>query len=270
MEDQAFLPDLPIVYPEDNPTEQLVKIIYNTDERIVFDENYPYLDDSWEFRKQNLKCYTGLFGFVMWYAQIRYGLKIKNRKVLRKYRKELKNGAITISNHVFRFDMVFVLNAIRFRRSWIPILAEHLMGTEKWFMRSIGGIPVPDTRQGLKAFDEAFDELHRRKAWIHFFPEARSWKCYAPIRPFKKGAFAMAYKYDLPIIPCVLSYRKRTGIYKFFEKDMPLFTLTMCDPIFPDKSVPRRDDINRMRETAHAMMVKAAGIKNNPWPASGD
>lgn len=272
MEDQAaYLPDLSIDYPEDNPTEQLVKIVYDTDQRITFDDTYPYLDQSKDFKWNHFKCYAGLFCGVFWINKLRYGVRVKNRSVMRRYRKEFRNGAITLCNHVYRWDAVSVLYAIRYRLTWIPVLAEHMMGTEKWFMRSIGGIPVPDNAKGTRAFYKAFDELHERKQWIHFFPEARSWKFYAPIRPFQKGAFTMAYKYGMPILPCAISYRERKGIYKWFDKpEVPLITLTMCEPIFPDTTAPRKDEVDRLRDLAHSEMVKAAGIKENTWPSAAD
>jgi len=272
MEDQAaYLPDLSMDYPEDNPTSQLVKIVYNTDEKIVFDENFPYLDESPKAKKDRFICYFTLRLLAQWVNIVRYGVRFENRSVMRRYRKELKNGGISLCNHVHRWDAVSVLKVLGNRSTWIPILGSHLMGTEKWFMRSIGGIPVPDNPKGARAFYAAFDEIDRRKEWIHFFPEARSWRYYVPIRPFQKGAFAMAYKYNRPIIPMAISYRKRTGIYKLFDKpEEPLLTIRVCEPIFPNLNAPRKDEIERMRNEAHAAMVKAAGIKVNTWPASMD
>jgi len=271
MDQAAFLPDPSIDFPEDDPSAQLVEIVHDVDDNIVFDDTYPYLDDSWEYKWNRFKCVAGYLTFAKLTNRIRYGLRVKNRSVMRRYRKELRNGGISLCNHVYKWDAVCVLDAVGKAKFFMPVLATHLMGPDKWFIRYFGGIPVPDTAKGTRAFYAAFDEIHRRKQWIHFFPEARSWKYYTPIRPFHKGAFVMAYRYGLPIIPCAISYRPRTGIYKWFDKpDVPLMTLTMGEPIFPDTNAPRKDEVERLRNLSHAAMVKAAGIKENTWPASAD
>ena len=94
--------------------------------------------------------------------------------------------------------------------------AKHFNGKLGWFMRYAGGIPIPENKAGFIKFNEAFDEFNRRKQWMLFFPESVRWNWYQPIRPFKKGAFSMAYKYNAPIIPTVITYRKRTFLYKLF------------------------------------------------------
>lgn len=270
-EDRVFIPDLQFDFPEDDPFRHTVEVVYNSDDALVFDGNYPYLDDSPGYKWESFKLYAGLYTIAFPANLLKFGLKIKGKDILRKYVRTFKDGAITVCNHCCRWDMVSVLYALRYRRMWVPIYGQHLMGTEKWFMRYVGGIPVPDTKTGFRAFNEAFDELHRRKQWIHVFPESCSWRYYVPIRPFQKGAFTMAYKYNLPILPFAISYRKRTGIYRLFDKpEVPLITLNVCEPVFPDLGVPRREDVARMREEAHSKMVRAAGIIKNPWPAAID
>ena len=78
----------------------------------------------------------------------------------------------------------------------------------------------------------------------------------------------MAYKYGMPVVPCVITYRPRTGFYKLTEKpDVPLLTLHIGVPIIPDLTVPRKKEVERILKEAHSQMVKMAGIKKNPWPA---
>ncbi len=49
---------------------------------------------------------------------------------------------------------------------------------------------------------------------------------------------------------------------------MPLFTIRILEPVFPDRSKSRESEVRRMLELAHARMVEGAGIKDNPWPAN--
>jgi 1-acyl-sn-glycerol-3-phosphate acyltransferase len=102
---------------------------------------------------------------------------------------------------------------------------------------------------------------------MHVFPEAKRWDYYKPLRPFQKGAFTMAYKYNMPLLPCVITYRERTGIFRLFgPKNMPLLQVEIGEPILPDKSQPRAQEVNRLLELSHKRMEQMAGITHNPWP----
>ena len=132
--------------------------------------------------------------------------------------------------------------------------------------------PIPEPETGLSAmkkFNEAFDEFHRRGWWFHIFPEACRWDMYKPLRPFQKGAFTMSYKYAKPIVPCVITYRERKGIYRLFgPKELPLLTVTIGEPLYPDTTQPRKTEVDRLRDMAHQQMLRMAGITHNPWPAA--
>ena len=78
----------------------------------------------------------------------------------------------------------------------------------------------------------------------------------------------MAYKYDIPVIPCVITYRPRTGLYRLTgKKNTPLMTLHIGTPVIPDTSRPRKEEVSRMLRESHSQMVNMAGILKNPWPA---
>jgi 1-acyl-sn-glycerol-3-phosphate acyltransferase len=120
----------------------------------------------------------------------------------------------------------------------------------------------------MKAFNAAFDEFHKRGYWFHIFPEAKRWDWYKPLRPFQKGAFTMAYKYNMPILPCAVVYRERTGIYKWFgPKDEPLTSVVYGEPIFPDTTQPRAVETERLLNETHAAICRLAGIEHNSWPS---
>ena len=80
----------------------------------------------------------------------------------------------------------------------------------------------------------------------------------------------MAYRYALPVVPLMISFRPRTGWRKYFSKDDPLLTIHVGDPIIPDPLAPRTEEVNRMRDMAHKTMLDMAGIVSNPWPSQMD
>ena len=262
-------------YPTDNPYEHRVAVKKASKNRhqYVFDDTYPYIDRTLGYLIQRNIIGPLFIWFVVNIAnRLKYGLRIKGRKNLRDFKKELKKGAVAVCNHVYPFDAAAVKQALQpMRNIWIPMYAKHFNGGQYWFVRYVGGIPVPETMSGLRKFNEAFDYYHGRGEWILVFPEEVRWDYYQPIRPFRKGAFSMAYKYNAPIVPCVITYRERTGIYKLFgAKDIPLFTINVGKPIMPDATKSRKEEVDRLRIQAHSIMEQMAGIEHNPWPAIPD
>ena len=283
VEDGVYVPMTGIDYLEDEPYAQLYQPVYDRSYPEI-DANYPYVDDSWQNR---LRIWFGynvilrIFGLVL---RIRYGLRwrvegetkwsrngFKTRRWIRQF--DLSNGLITVGNHCYRHDCASIFTAIHaVRTTRIPMFGPNFRTKDQFFLRCIGGIPIPEKEAGLsgmKAFNAAFDEFHRRGYWFHIFPEAKRWDWYKPVRPFQKGAFTMSYKYGMPILPCAITYRPRTGIYRLFgSKEEPLTQVEFGRPIYPDTSAPRAAETERLLHETHEAVCRLAGIRHNSWPSS--
>ncbi len=260
-----YVPEVENTFPEDDPFvhKLTAENIYNE----VFDENYPYLDESWKWKLGHLWALFRAFFICFWVNPVIFGLRFKGRENLKKYKKELKGGAITVCNHAYRWDFLAVWQASKRLRLWYPAWADNFQTRDRDNMRHTCGIPVPKSMNAMKKFNQAFDTLHERKAWFHVFPEECRWNNYKPLRPFRKGAFIFSYKYQMPIVPMVITYRERTGLYKYFKKEDPLYTINIGEPIYPNMSLPRKESVDEMRDRVHAKMVELAGIIENPWPS---
>lgn len=265
--DEPVVPDLGLSYPS-LPDARFIEIAI--DQPYEVNENYPFLEKKIGFRLLSSLTYLGIFTLVFFLAPLKYGLKIKGRKNLRKHKKILKNGALTVSNHTFHWDFLGVLQAVRYRRLWFPAWKENFGTKDEGLIRLVGGIPVPDSFRAMGKFNEAFNILHAKKKWIHVFPESSNWPYYHMIRPFKKGAFTFAQRYDLPVIPIAYSYRKPKGLLKILLKDTPAITLTMGEPMLINKELSRKDAVIDLRKRCHEKIVELAGITNNSWPCEGD
>ena len=266
----TYIPQPAMDYPQENPFERTLFPKHVKD--IVFDEHYPYLDDSWANKFITMLGYYVIVRvFLRLKLRLQMGLRIRGREVLKQHKQQLSHGAITIANHVYRLDCPCVLLAVNaLHTTRIPMFAPNFRTKDGFFLRMAGGVPIPDSTinmSALKKFNEAFDEFNRRGWWFHIFPEACRWDMYKPLRPFQKGAFTMSYKYNKPLLPCVITYRERTGIFRLFgPKELPLLTITIGEPIIPDTTQPRKTEVERLREVAHTQMTQMAGITHNPWP----
>lgn len=263
-----YLPQTGMTYPDD-PMARLVPADRKFDYK--FDETYTFLDDSLSFRIQRIVLYFLVFCPYYLVHSIKFGLRFRNRSVFRRYRKEFSNGIVSIANHCYVWDGMAIAEGMH-HTVWMPMLGDHLNSHNRWHLKHFGGIPLSDgSFGGQKKFNEAFDEIHRRKGWIHIFPEARNWHFYKPLRPFMKGAFTMAYKYDCPILPIGISFRERKGIYRLFaKKEIPLITINFGEPVFPDRNNARKVEVERLLRESHSAICGLVGIVENPWPASID
>lgn len=265
----VYVPKPDVEFSGENPFTRMAPI-RGKNKDIKFDETYAYLDKSLKFRILNSFIYLLTWTVAFPVNRIRYGLKIEGRRKIIRNRRLFANGVMTVCNHVHRWDMLCVMQAMRFRKAWIPMYAQPFNGKDGFIMKAVGGIAIPEEYGGLPKFAQALDELHKAKQWIHLFPESCSWKFYAPLRPFKIGAFNMAYRYSIPVIPMMISFRPRTGWRRFFSKDEPLLTIHVGDPIVPDTKASRKEEPARMRDAAHKAMLDMAGIVTNPWPSGID
>ena len=268
----TYVPPVTVDYPEDNPYEGMYKPVYDRDFPVV-DADYPYVDDTWQNKLRIRYGYYFVLRLLGLILRIKYGLRFVGLENVRKYKKQLSGGAITISNHCYRHDCASVLYGIgAHANTRIPMFAPNFRTKDQFYLRIVGGIPIPAPEEGLsamKAFNAAFDEFHRRGYWFHIFPEAKRWDWYKPLRPFQKGAFTMAYKYNMPILPCAIVYRPRTGIYKWLgPKDEPLTCVVYGEPIFPDTTKPRAAETERLLNETHQTICQLAGIEHNTWPSS--
>jgi len=267
--EEVYVPEPVEEFSGDNPFTRMAPIRGELKD-IRFDGTYPYLDKSLKFKIGHFLVYLALWIVAFPVNRIRYGLEIVGREKIRRNRALFANGMMTVCNHVHRWDMICVLQAMRYREAWIPMYAQPFRGKDGFWMKTIGGIAIPEERSGLREFDKALEELHEKKQWIHIFPESCSWKFYAPLRPFKIGTFNMAYRYALPIVPLMITFRPRIGWRRLFCKGEPLLTIHVGDPIVPNLDRPRKEETARMRDLAHKTMLDMAGIVSNPWPSSID
>lgn len=279
----TYVPPVTMSYPEDDPYVGLYQPVYDR-EYLPIDATYPYYDPSWRNKLRVAFGYAFVLRPLGWILRIRYGLRWRIegetkwrrsscgvRRWLKQF--DLSRGAITIANHCYRHDCASVLTTFHASaRTRIPMFAPNFRTKDQFYLRIVGGIPIPAAEAGLsamKAFNAAFDAYDKEGFWFHIFPEAKRWDWYKPLRPFQKGAFTMAYKYNKPIIPFAITYRERTGLWRLFgPKDEPLTQVVIGAPIYPDATKPRAVETERLLKETHATICRLAGIEHNTWPSS--
>ena len=245
--------NLDLVYPE-RSDEHMITVKHLRDTN--FDEKHRYYNKTWWYRflRWVLRICLYLVGFHV--CTLRHGLKIYGRKRFKENKKYFKDGAITVCNHVFMWDYLCVLKAIRPHLQYHPGWKTNFEGPNAFFIKWVGGIPVPTGNlRAMGKFQSAIGDVLKDGKWLHFFPEGSMWFFYPDIRPLKKAVFKYAVRYNKPVIPITISFRPRKGLYKLFGKD-PCADLHIGEPIFPDQSLSQKEAIDKIHaETYHIMQV---------------
>ena len=230
---------------------------------VKIDAEYPYLD-----KRRRFKFMRGLYWLlvnviVFPLCRLTHGLRIHGKENIKKNKALLAGGAISISNHVFYFDYLCVLRAIRPRLAYFPAWKTNFEGPCGKLIRLSGGIPVPtDSARAMRLFNGAIEEVLESGKWLHFYPEGSMWFFYPDIRPFKKAVFQYAVRFNKPILPIAMSFRPRRGITRLFSKK-PFVDLHIGAPILPDASLTPREAAEQMRREAYDVMQRMCGITPN-------
>lgn len=244
-------------YPEKCDEHMItVKPVHET----VLDENYPYLQKGFKFKCQRVILrvlqHTLLHAMVFF----RHGLKVHGRKKLKQYKPLMEKGLLTISNHVYMWDFISVMVALRPKIGYFPVWKNNVEGSNRLWIRMAGGIPVPtDNMRAMFQFKRALEEVFSGNDWVHFFPEGSLWFYYPDVRPFKKAVFKYAVAYDRPILPLSFSFRPRKGLWKLLG-NTPLVDLTIGDPIYHDKSLTKAEAAKKLQEESYHVLQTMIGI----------
>ena len=227
----------------------------------IFDDKYPYVDTSKKFKRKQRWVRLGLRTMVFPFAPVKIGLRIKGRKIIKKHKELIKNGVISVANHIHPWDYISVMKAARPGKTNILVWNENVNGPSGGLVRLVGGIPIPEHDfAATVAFKQSVDNLLNNGGWLHVCPEGSMWEYYQPIRPFKHGAFYFARKLDKPIIPMAFSYRRPSWIRKHIFRQPAAVTLTIGEPLFVNKEL----DVNKQEEDllirCHDAVCLLAGI----------
>ena len=237
-------------------------IILKKDRGIKFDANYPYVDKSKGFRFKRfwIRLIITLIVFPM--TKIRLGLKVCGKKNLKKNKKLIKEGVITVSNHIHMWDYLAIMRTVRhYNWPYVLVWNKNVNDKQGKNVRMVGGIPIPDDLSGTKKYLSDVKELLNSGNILHLYAEGSMWEYYKPIRPFKLGAFKLADQFDKPVIPIGFSYRRPGFIRRKIFKQIACLTINVGEPLFINKDLNKHDRITDLANRCHDEVCKLSGIK---------
>ena len=241
------------------------------DRGIIFDKNYPYVDYSkgFAFKRFWVRVLLRLLVFPFM-EPFKTGLKIKGKNNLKKYKNVLKDGAITIANHVHVWDYICVMKALHnFKWTYLLSWDKNVNGDSGPLVRMVGGIPIPENDpEATVAFNKSLKQILNEGRFLHIYPEGSMWEYYAPIRPFKNGAASLAIKNNKPILPMAFSYRKPGWIRRKVFKQPAALTLTIGEPLFANPDLDKTAQVDDLTARMHESVCHLAGFDDGSlYPA---
>ena len=177
--------------------------------------------------------------------------------------KEVKGGAIVTCNHFNIADNYVVYRtikpALKKRHYLYKVIKEGnyttFKGPVRLMMRHGNTLPLSSNPETMKKFWDGMDTLLKRGEKILIYPEQAMWWNYRKPRPMKQGAFRMAAKYNVPIIPTFITM-KDSNILD--DEGFPVQELYVhyLPPIYPDEDLSVVENTNRMMKRNYDLWVK--------------
>lgn len=201
--------------------------------------------------------YLIAFPIVWLISYIGYGLRIKNRRAVRKVR----GGYFLYANHTQMLTDAFAPSIISFPKRAHVVAnpdAVSIKGIRQLVMM-LGVIPLPASLKMMRPFRDAVEARYGQNRTVTIYPEAHIWPYYTGIRPFGAASFSYPVRLDAPCIAYVTTYRRR----KIFKNARPLVTITLSDPFYPDPTLSEREAKQKLRDEIYDFMCSTAKSEDN-------
>ncbi len=200
-----------------------------------------------------------IVGLILCWGKLR--IRFKNKKVLKKCRKQ---GYFIYANHTQgAADAFLPALAIYPKRNYILANkdAVSIRGI-KQLVLMLGAIPVAESLGNMKTMTRCIEKRIKDKHVITIYPEASIWPYNTMIRPFTNASFRYPINLDAPVYAQTLVYRERKGITKYFTK-RPFATVHIDGPFYPDKTLPTKEAMQKLRDEVYDAMCKRAHVPEN-------
>ncbi|HVT04224.1 MAG TPA: lysophospholipid acyltransferase family protein [Thermoanaerobaculia bacterium] len=151
---------------------------------------------------------------------------------------------IFICNHTSYLDIPCLLTVVPQPLRFLAKKSLFQVPVFGWGLKAAGFIPIDrkDRSSAVKSFDLAAERIRKGNSILVFPEEGRS--ASQEMRPFKRGAFLLALKSGLPIVPMVLEGTYEALPVGRFKIKHAKIHVTVSDPInTADLSIRQKDEL---------------------------
>lgn len=177
--------------------------------------------------------------------------------------KDIRGGAVVTSNHFHYYDATITKRIANKtgRKNKFKIIVEEenvfLPGFYGFLFNNYDMLPLSSSKEYMttKLFP-AIKKLLSEGNFILIYPEEQMWFNYRKPRPLKTGAYHIAVKNNVPIIPCFTEIRDKDEYDdNGFKKSK--YILHVMKPLYPDETKLLKDRKQDLAKRDYELKVKA-------------
>ena len=198
--------------------------------------------------------------FIAFWSATRYFNKlVKNKQIIINDIKGLENlysveGAILTCNHFNPFDsfvMQYIFRKSKHKKRMYRVIREGnytgFKGFYGFLMRNCDTLPLSSNTATMKKFYIAVEKALQKKNCVLVYPEQSMWWNYRKPKPLKNGAFHMAVKNNVPVVPCFITLED-SDIIGDDGFPIQIYTAHIGKPIYRDTTLNKIDAIEKMKQ----------------------
>ena len=167
----------------------------------------------------------------------------------------IKKGAVLTCNHFNPFDSftieeVFSMSGQRKKKKLYKVIREgnytNFPGFYGFLFRNADTLPLSSNTRTMIKFMQAADTILKRGDFILIYPEQSLWWNYEKPKPLKNGAYKIATRNNVPVVPIFITMTDSDiiGDDGFPVKE---YYVHIEEPIYPDKKLNEKENVNNMR-----------------------
>lgn len=184
------------------------------------------MDFSFPYRFFQMCLISPIYFLLLPFVKIVYGFSVKNRKVLRRFKKQ---GLCFVANHCFLLDGPLMHIALYPHAPYITAW-EHTLHNRwaRFFLKAVRVLPIDTTAESFKQLNDEAEQIFKMNHYMLFYPEGSMRPYSRSLRPFVNGSFFLAALQNRSLIPAVFTFRER----RFFSHRLyPKITLHFLEPV---------------------------------------
>lgn len=185
---------------------------------------------------------------------------LKNNKLIIKEIKGMENlskvstGAIVTCNHFNPFDCFTVEKVFRLsgkieEKRLYKVIREgnytNFPGFYGFLFRNCDTLPLSSNKRTMVEFMKSVDTLLQKGEFILIYPEQSMWWNYRKPKPLKPGAFKIAARNNVPVIPIFITMEDSNIIG---DDGFPVqeYIVNIAEPIYPDENLSQKENTEKM------------------------
>lgn len=183
-----------------------------------------------------------------------YGFRIRGGENVRALG---DGGAVSVSNHIHPMDCTMADLALRRKRVYyVSLECNFRIPVIRRIVRALGGVPLSADVHGMGELFSAMETAARRGDAVHIYPEGVLVPYGQGLRDFRKGAFRLAVRAGVPVLPMVFLYRAPRGWAARLRR-RPYLTLRVLPPMRAPEGLSPREAADALERQVRAAMEAA-------------